>query len=250
MDDMVRIEVSGPVMTVRFDRPEKKNALTLGMYEAAADALVLGEADSKIRCFVIGGTAGAFCAGNDIRDFRAVADNGVVNASNLRFLKTLATVEKPIVAAVDGMAVGIGTTILLHCDYVVASEWSIFSTPYAELGMTPEGAASMLAPRQLGYLNAFELLVMGDNIDAPRAQEMGLISRIVPPDLVEEAAAMAAEAIANKPPEAVRAARKLMRGDGRDISQRIDAEANAFADLLRTREARDAFEDFLSRRRR
>lgn len=250
MDDMVRIEVSGTVLTVRFDRPEKKNALTSVMYEAAADALVLGEADSKIRVFLLAGSPGAFCAGNDIAEFRDAAETGVIGDSAIRFLKTLATLEKPVVAAVDGLAVGVGTTMLLHCDFVVASEWSTFSTPFVDLGLTPEAASSLLAPRLLGYLNAFELLVMGENFDAHRAHQIGLISRVVPPELVEETAAIAAEAIASKPPESVRMARKLMRGDQRDIVQRIDVEASGFAELLRSREARDAFEAFLSRRRR
>lgn len=249
-DDMVRVDVTGAVLTIRFDRPEKKNALTSVMFEAAADGLVLGEADSKVRAFILAGAAGAFTSGNDIAEFRDYAETGTVGTSIVRFMKTLATVEKPVIAAVDGLAIGIGTAMLLLCDHVVASEWSVFSTPFVELGMTPEAAATLIAPRLMGYQRAFEMLVMGETFDAQRAYDVGLVSRVVAPEQVEEVAMVAAENIANKPPEAVRATRNLMRGDRREITQRIDLEATGFAELLRSREARDAFENFLNRRRR
>jgi enoyl-CoA hydratase/carnithine racemase len=249
-DDMVRVDLNGPILTVRFDRPDKKNALTSAMFEAAADALVLGEADSKVRVFILAGAAGAFTSGNDISEFRDYAETGTMGTSIVRFMKTLATIEKPIVAAVDGLAIGIGTAMLLLCDHVVASEWSVFSTPFVELGLTPEAASTLIAPRLMGHQRAFELLVMGENFDAARAYEVGLVSRVVAPEQVEDVAFAAAENIANRPPEAVRATRNLMRGDRREITQRIDLEASGFAELLRSREARDAFDDFLSRRRR
>ena len=249
MDDLVRIEVSGAVLIVRFDRPEANNALTSSMYEAAADALVLGEAEPKIHAFMLAGSAGAFCSGNDPGELRRSAANGVLSQSALRFLKTLATLEKPIVAAVDGMASGIGTAMLLHCDFVVASDWSVFSMPAAEFGMVPEAASSLLGPKLLGYLSAFELLIMGEQFDASRALQARLINRVVAPELVEETASRAAHSIASRPPEAVRAARRLMRGDQRDIVQRLDLEASASIDLLRSRDARDAFDDFLNRRK-
>lgn len=248
LHQLVHVDVFGAVMTVRLDRPDKRNALNALMYEAMADALVLGEADSRVRVFMFSGSPGAFTAGNDITEFQDYAASGSIGSSSLRFLKTLATVDKPLVAAVDGLAIGIGTVMLLHCDFVVASEWSVFHTPFVDQGLSAEGAASLLAPRLMGQHRAFELLVMGEHFDAATALATGLINRVVPAESVDEAALAAAQALAQKPPEAVRNARKLMRGDRRDILQRIDVEAAGFGELQRTREARDAFEAFLKRR--
>ncbi|MEO8667001.1 MAG: enoyl-CoA hydratase-related protein, partial [Bauldia sp.] len=188
-------------------------------------------------------------AGNDIEELRAFAEDGALGESPIRFLKTIGTVEKPIVAAVDGMAIGIGTTLLFHCDYVVASEWSNFSTPFADLGVSPEAASSLLAPRLMGYHRAFELLVLGEQFDAQRAYQAGLVNKVVAAEDVELVALGAAKALAAKPPEAVRTGRRLLRGDRREVLTRIDLEATAFTDLLQSPAARDALEAFLNRHR-
>ena len=247
MQDQVTVEVADGVQTIRFDRPEASNALTSEMYEMAADAISIAERDSRVRVILIGGTPGMFTAGHDIRDLRTFAETGAFGASPIRFLKTLATVDKPVVAAVDGLAVGMGTTLLLHCDFVVASEWSILSAPFADLGLSPEAASSLLAPRMLGYHRAFELLVMGEQHDAQRALQAGLVSKVVPAEEVETAAFGFARALATKPPEAVRTARRLLRGDRREVITRIDQEATAFTELLRSPAARDALQAFLDR---
>lgn len=249
MNDQVAVDIADGVQTIRFDRVEKKNALTLHMYEAAADALAFGETNSRVRAFVIAGMPGVFTSGNDIGELQSFAERGTIGDSVIRFLKTIATVEKPIIAAVDGLAVGVGTTILFHCDYVVASEWSVFSAPFTELGLSPEAASTLLAPRLMGHHRAFELLVMGEHFDAERAYHAGLVNRVVPAEKVDDEAFAAARALADKPQEAVRIARQLMRGDRREVVTRIDHETNAFTDLLRSRAARDALQAFLDKRR-
>ena len=218
MQEQVTVDVADGVQTIRFDRPEKSNALTSEMCEIAADAISNAERDSRVRVILIAGSPGMFTAGHDIGELRAFADSGVFGASPIRFLKTLATVDKPVVAAVDGLAVGIGTTLLLHCDFVVASEWSVFSAPFADLGLSPEAASSLLGPRMIGYHRAFELLVMGEQFDAQRAPAGRAGQRVVPAEDVETAAFDYAQALAAKPPEAVRygppaAARRPARGD-------------------------------------
>lgn len=248
MQDHVTVEVADGVQTIRFDRPEKSNALTSEMCEMAADAISIAERESRIRVILIAGTPGMFTAGHDIGELRAFADSGVFGASPIRFLKTLATVDKPVVAAVDGLAVGIGTTLLLHCDFVVAGEWSILSAPFVDLGLSPEAASSLLGPRMIGYHRAFELLVMGEQFDAQRALQAGLVNKVVPAEEVETAAFGYARALAAKPPEAVRTARRLLRGERREVITRIDQEASAFSELLRSPAARDALQAFLDRK--
>ena len=157
-------------------------------------------------------------------------------------MKTLATLDKPLIAAVDGPVFGIGTTLLLLCDYVVASEWASFSAPFSDMGIPPDGASSLLAPRALGYHRAFALLVAGEHFDAQRAYEAGLVSRVAPPEEVEAVAREVATQIAAKPPEAVRLARRLLHGDRREVLARIDQESAAFSELLKSMAARDALQ--------
>ncbi len=246
MSDPVRVDIADWVETIRFDRPEHQNALSGEMLDAAANALVLGEGDPRVRVFLLAGSPGAFSAGTDIEEIRRFKASGIVSPSLVRFLKTLATVEKPLVAAVDGLAIGTGVTMLLHCDFVVASEWAEFTIPQSERGLPPEGGATLLAPRMMGLRVAFELIALGESFDAARAREIGLVNRVVAAELVEETALAMARKIAGRPPEAVRLARLMMRGDRRDVVARIAAEAAAFPDLQRSREAQDAFQEFLA----
>jgi enoyl-CoA hydratase/carnithine racemase len=181
-----------------------------------------------------------FTAGHDPAELAVFAERGGMGESALRLAKTDATVDKPLVAAVDGFASGFGTALLLHCDYVVASEWSVFSAGFAEIGLAPEAGASLLAPRAMGYQRAFGLMVMGDQFDAHRAMQAGLVNRVVAAEEVEKAGPEAARALAELPQEAVRMARRLMRGDRREVLARIDQEAAAFTELLRSPAAQDA----------
>lgn len=247
MQDHVAVSVADGVQTIRFDRPEKNNALDAEMHEAAADALSIAERDSRIRTVLFAGMPGIFATGHDPDDIRRFVREAAFGASALRFMKTLATLDKPVVAAVDGLAVGIGTVLLFHCDYVVASEWSVFSAPFADWGVTPEGAASLLAPRLMGHHRAFELLVLGESFDAQRATVAGLVNRVATAADVEDVAFAAAKSLAAKPPEAVRAARRLMLGERREVNTRIDQEAAAFVELLRSPAARDALDAYLDK---
>ena len=248
MNDNVISEVAEWVQTIRFDRIEAENALTASMCEAVADALSFAESSSRIRAILIAGGPGIFTTGHDIGELRAFAERGVAGEGVLRLLKTIATVDKPVVAAVDGLVAGLGTMLLLHCDYVLASEWSVFSASFADLGLPPEAAASLLAPRLMGYHHAFGLMVMGEQFDAPRAMHAGLVNRIVAAGELDAAGHAAAAALAAMPPEAVRLSRRLMRGDRREVVSRIDQEAAGFAELLRSPAARDALNAYLERK--
>ena len=248
MHDHVTVDVEGGVQTTRFDRAEVSNALTAEMCESATDAISLAERDTSIRAVLIAGMPGVFTAGHDVEELQTFVAEAAFGQSPIRFLKTLTTLDKPIVAAVDGLAFGIGTALLLHCDFVVASEWSVFSAPFADIGLPPEGAATLLAPRLMGYHRAFELLVMGEPFDAGRALVAGLVNHVVPPEEVEAVAHAFALRLAAKPPEAVRMARRMLRGERREVLQRIDQEASGFTDLLRSPHARDALMGFMERK--
>ena len=250
MNDPVLIADEGPVRTLRMNRPEKKNALTVAMYEALARAIEDTAGAPHIRCLLIAGSPGAFSAGNDLQEFLQAAKSGAGLApSAVRFLHALARCQRPLVAAVQGVAVGVGTTMLLHCDHVVAGTDARFSTPFVGLGLVPEAASSLIAPRLMGHRRAFSLLVMGRPLDAAAAQACGLVNTVVAPGEVEAKAMTAAREIAALPVEAVAAARRLMRGLPDEIVARIDEEVELFKQRLRSAEARAAFEAFLSRKR-
>jgi enoyl-CoA hydratase/carnithine racemase len=248
MTDHVIGEVSEGVQVIRLDRIEAENALTAAMCEAAADLISFAESSSRVRAILMTGGPGIFTTGHDAAELRTFAERGGAGESVLRLMKTIATVDKPVVVAVDGLAAGVGTTLLLHCDYVIASEWSVFSASFAELGLPPEAAASLLAPRLMGYHHAFALMVMGEQFDAQRALQAGLVNRVVAAGEVDAAGQAAAQALAAMPPEAVRMARRLMRGDRREVVARIDQEAAGFAELLRSPAARDALTAYLDRK--
>jgi enoyl-CoA hydratase/carnithine racemase len=250
MRDHITVADAGPVRTVRMNRPDKKNALTAAMYGAMAAALEGANADSAIRCVVIAGAPGAFSAGNDLGEFSQSATSGEgLAAPVVRFLHALARSERPLIAAVQGLAVGVGTTMLLHCDHVVAGTDARFSTPFVSLGLVPEAASSLLAPRLMGHRRAFELLVMGRPLDAEAAQACGLINAVVPPGDVEAEAMKAARHVAALPAEAVATSRRLIRGSPEEAVARIDEEVRLFKERLQSSEAQAAFNAFLTRKR-
>lgn len=250
MSDLVIVIDGGPVRTIRMNRPEKKNALTLAMYDAMAAAIESAGANPALHCLVIAGAPNGFCAGNDIGDFLDMAmGSGALGAPILRFLYALARCDKPLVAAVQGNAAGVGTTMLLHCDHVVAASDARFSTPFVGLGLVPEAASSLIAPRLMGQARAFSLLVMGRPLSADEAKAAGLINTVVAAEAVEAEAMKAAREIAALPPQGVLAARALMRGAPDEVVKRIDAEAELFKARLQSAEARAAFEAFMSRKK-
>ena len=250
MSELVAVIDDGPVRTVRMNRPDKKNALTGAMYDAMAAALEGADRSPDVRCVLIAGVPGAFSAGNDLQEFLHAATSGEgLGHSAIRFLHALAQCDRPLVAAVQGVAVGVGTTMLFHCDHVVAGTDARFATPFVGLGLVPEAASSLLAPRLIGQQRAFSLLVMGRPLDAATALACGLVSSVVAPGEVEAEAMKAAREIASLPPDAVAASRRLMRGTPDEIIARIDEEVMLFKQRLQSAEARAAFEAFLTRKR-
>jgi enoyl-CoA hydratase/carnithine racemase len=245
MSGHIEVTVKGAVQTVRLSRIEKKNALTSEMYKALSDALKASDADDSVLVTVVLGQPGIFCAGNDMADFLAAAQQGASALHGLTFIKTLAEREKPLIAAVDGPAVGLGTTLMFHCDLVFASPRAVFLTPFVNLGLVPEAASSLLGPQLMGHARAFELLVMGEPFTADRAKEAGLVNHVVPPEALESTAMTAAEALAAKPREAVALARRLLKGDPALVKKRMEEESILFLERLKSKEAIAAFEAFL-----
>lgn len=241
----VRFERDGPVQILRLDRPAKKNAITRAMYQALAEALEAASGDDDIAVTVLLGSPGIFSAGNDIADFLRVASEGHGVAEVLRFVRALATSDRPLFAGVDGLAVGVGATTLMHCDYVLATPRALFRTPFADLGLVPEAGSSLLAPCIMGHPRAFELLVLGRDLDAEAALRAGLVNGIVEPAELESAILAAAHELAAKPRHAVLAARRLLKGDNAELLARIEKEAEVFAERLASREAQAAFAAFI-----
>ncbi len=236
------------VLVIRFNRPEKKNAITAAMYQRMTAALDEANADDEVKAVVFLGTEGCFSAGNDMGDFIGYAMSGSSEPpAGAIFIKALALAQKPLVSGVDGLAIGIGTTLNLHCDLTVASGRSVFKTPFVDLALVPEAASSLLAPRVIGHQRAFALLAAGEGFSADYALNAGLIWKVVGPNEVEmEALALAAE-LAKKPPEALKIARDLVRGPRDEVLARIDEELAHFSARLKSDEARAAFEAFMRR---
>jgi len=250
MTEHILVEDEGALRIIRINRPEKKNALTLAMYGQMTEALLDADRNAAIRCIVIAGASGAFTAGNDIGDFAKAATGGMAwNRAALSFLDALARCPKPIVAAVGGVAVGIGTTMLFHCDHVVVANEATLSTPFLRLGLLPEAASTLLAPARMGYARAFSLLVMGRPLSAAEAKDGGLVNTIVAASEVDRVAMSAAREIAALPPRALAVTRELMRGNIDEVTERIEAEGSHFSELLQSEEARTAFAAFFARKK-
>lgn len=250
MTDEIQIRRIGEVQIVRLNRPEKKNALTRDMYDAMAGALKAAETDPAVAVNVIMGTEGVFCAGNDITDFvkRATDLGRPGGASGL--IQTLPTLEKPLIAAVDGLAIGVGVTMLFHCDLVYASPRASFRTPFLDLGLVMEAASSLLAPSIMGHQRAFELLCLGEPLDGEAGVRAGFVNRVVPAETLEAEAIKTAERLAAKPRAALVAAKRLMKTGLKDRAlEQMGREAVIFADLMQSAEAREAFAAFLEKRK-
>jgi len=254
MSTDIEIAVADGVQILRFLRAGKKNAFTGAMYNAMSAALDAAETNEGIAVHVFIGSGGVFSAGNDINDFlrRAEAGQGGgqdgIPAPSLDFIRRLPKVSKPMIAAVDGLAVGIGTTLLLHCDLVYASPSASLRTPFLDLGLVQEAGSSLLAPERLGYPRAFELLCLGESFTAERALQAGLINAIVPAAELEATALAAARRLVAKPRQALISARRLLRQNQAALASMIDAEANCYKELMSSPEAREAFTAFLEKR--
>lgn len=248
MTEHILVERQGAVQIIRMNRPEKKNALTRAMYARMAAALRDGDADEAVRCHVILGVPGAFSSGNDLADFLVIATGGEGGTEVWDFLIGLAELQKPLVSGVDGIAVGIGTTINLHCDLTFATSRTVFRTPFVDLGLVPEAGSSLLAPALIGRQQAFALLGLGEGFSAERARDAGMIYQVVGEDELEATAIAAAQSIAAKPPQALKIARDLMRADRTELKQRIETESAHFRERLTSDEARAALMAFMNRK--
>jgi enoyl-CoA hydratase/carnithine racemase len=240
-DDAIRV--------ITLQRPEKKNAITRDMYRAMSDAIDSAQDNASVRCLVITGGSGAFTAGNDLDDFLNNGDGALGASDAVRFLYSLVNNTKPLIAAVDGIAIGICSRLLFLCDYVVAGKTATFSTPFVHLGLVPEGASSLLTPRAVGHQRAFAMLVMGRTLSADEAREAGFVNVVVAPGHTETEAEKAAREICALPAEAVALSRKLLKPPPEELTRRIDEESRLFGERLRSKEAIAAFQAFFARRK-
>lgn len=248
MTDHIVSSRDGAVMQIRMNRPDKKNALTADMYAGLASALDEANGDDTVRAILILGSPGAFSAGNDIGDFARIAMSGERDSMAVfDFLERIIMAPKPLVAGVDGLAIGVGTTMLLHCDHVVVSDRSFFRTPFVDLGLVPEAGSSLIAPRLIGHHRAFATLVMGDPLDGSEAVAAGFANSCVSADALEGAAMAKAQEIADKPQQSLKISRDLVRGDRSDILARMKEEAVLFGERLQSEEAKAAFLAFMSK---
>lgn len=246
MSDKVIATQSDGVLRLLFNRPEKKNALDRDSYLALIAALEAARRDDAIRAVVFAGAGGDFTAGNDLADFRDFT-GALDEFPALAFVRLLAVFEKPMVAAVTGDAIGVGATMLFHCDLIYASADARLRMPFIDLGLVPEAGASLLVPRRFGMARASELLLLGEACSGAQAQQLGLVNALVAPEEVEGCAMAAARKLAAKPATALQATRRLMRGDPADVLARIDAEAQLFAKALAAPEARARLAAFFAR---
>jgi enoyl-CoA hydratase/carnithine racemase len=244
----IAVARDGAVVTLALQRPERRNALTWEMYDALDAHLARAEADDGVRAIVVRGTDDAFCAGNDLEDFLLRPPSGH-DAPVFRFLERVAGAAKPLVAAVNGPAIGIGTTLLLHCDLVFAGEGARFALPFVKLGLVPEFASSYLLPLAAGMSRAREMLLLGEPFDAKAALAAGIVTRVVPDAGVVAHASEAAARLAALPPEAVRATKSLLRAPHREsVAKQLRAEGDIFREMLARPGAREALAAFLAKR--
>jgi len=246
----VLIDSADGVMTLTLNRIEKKNSFTQAMYGACADALLHAADDASVHVVVIQGHATIFSAGNDIGDFLTRGGASSEESQVFRFLRGIAAFPKPLVAAVCGPAVGVGTTMLFHCDLVYAGDNAAFSMPFVNLGLCAEAASSLLAPRLMGYHRAAEALLLGEPFTAESAMEMGLVNRIVPPSEANSLAQAQARKLAAKPlPSLIETKRLMKKGQMAEVLAQMGEEGESFGRLLQAPHAKEAFSAFLEKRK-
>jgi enoyl-CoA hydratase/carnithine racemase len=245
----IETTLTNDVLTIAFNRPEKKNAITAAMYQTMATALVEAQKDPSVRAILIKGSATIFSAGNDLEDFLKTPPVGE-DAPVFQFLRAISTAEKPLVAAVSGAAVGIGTTLLLHCDLVYAADTATFSLPFSQLGLCPEAASSLLLQRVAGYQLAAEKLLLGEPFDAKEAHRMGFVNRLLPAAEVDAFALQQAQKLAALPASSLRVTKELMkRAAQHELYTQMTDEAVHFAKMLLAPEAKEAFKAFFEKRK-
>jgi enoyl-CoA hydratase/carnithine racemase len=249
----IRTATLNGVATIEIARPEKKNAITVAMYQAMADALDAAQADAAVRAVLVTGQPGIFTSGNDIEDFMARPPGQGSDAAEspvFRFMRALTSIDKPVVAAVTGAAIGIGTTMLLHCDFVYVSDEARLAMPFVGLGLVPEFASSLVVPQLLGRVRAAEKLLFGDPFTAAEAVEYGIANAVLPAAEVAAHARRVAERFNALPPGAVAETKRLLRrGHEASLLETIRTEGEIFARRLRSPEAQEAFSAFFQKRR-
>ncbi len=246
----IEVERDGAVQRIAINRPEKKNALTADMYSTLAEAVEQAEADTAVRVLLLHGKGDAFTAGNDLQDFLQKPWKGQANPPAVRFIHAVAKAKKPVVAAVQGLVVGVGTTILLHCDLVYAANDARFLMPFVNLGIVPEAASTVLLPLLIGRQRATELFMLGSPLTAQRAYEMGLVNEVVPPEQVLQTATTAAQALASKPSAALGACKDLMQRPYRaEVERALREEVEVISERLDSPETREALAAFLEKRK-
>lgn len=246
MSDILTAQADG-ILTITFNRPDKKNALTSAMYATLADALEAADTDPAVRVILFTGAGGAFTSGNDLQDFLNNPPQGD-NTPVFRFLRAISTASKPMIAAVSGVAVGVGTTMLLHCDLVYAGESAKLSLPFVNLALVPEAASSLLLPTMVGHHRAAELFMLGEAFTPATAKDYGIVNAIYPDDkLLAEATAVAAK-LAAKPPTAMRLTKQLLKRTKGDVAGQMAQEGEHFRSQLKSAEAREAMTAFFEKR--
>ena len=248
MTDNVLVTCDAGVMEITLNRPEKKNALTRAMYAAVVDALRSADADPAIRVAVLTGAGDTFTSGNDIKDFQVRAAAGNENPAS-PFLTTLSTMQKPLIGAVNGAAIGVGTTMLAHCDLIVAARSARFVMPFTSLGLVPEAGSSLLFPQLLGNQRASALLLLGEPLTAETALLWGVVNQVVEDAALMETARGLAHRMAALPPQAVRQTKHLIRHGKPDVTDRIAEELLLFRERLSSPEAAEAFGAFVEKRK-
>ncbi len=241
--------IDAGVMTLTFNRVDKKNSLTAAMYTALADAVDQAQSNPEVRVLVFQGHETVFCAGNDIADFLNNPP-ATPDAPVFRLLQNVAAFSKPMLAAVAGPAVGIGTTLLFHCDLVYAGDNAVFAMPFVNLGICPEAASSLLAPQMMGYHRAAEALLLGEPFMAEAALEVGLVNRVLPPTEVNSYAQAQARKLAAKPLTSLLETKRLMKaGQAALVQKQMNDEATSFGHMLKEPAAKEAFGAFMEKRK-
>jgi len=245
----IKTAIVDGVATIEIARPEKKNAITMAMYQAMSDAIYDAQLDSSVRSVLITGQPGIFTSGNDLEDFMQRPPQNM-DSPVFKFMEALTGCEKPVIAAVTGAAIGIGTTMLLHCDLVYVSDECRLAMPFVSLGLVPEFASSLMVPRLMGHVKAAEKLLLGDAILPSEAVEWGIANAVLPAPEVLPHARRVAERFNQLPPGAVKDAKRLMRAPMADqLMPAIQREAELFGQRLRSPEAREAFQAFFEKRK-
>ncbi|HEX6073412.1 MAG TPA: enoyl-CoA hydratase-related protein [Sphingomicrobium sp.] len=249
MSEHVRVEADRGVLAITLDRPERRNALTIAMYAALAEAFETAAGDPSIRLITIRSEGQDFAAGNDLADFLSALPRDTTDIPVWRLLRALARCEVPVVAAVHGNCVGIGTTMLLHCDLVIADQSARFSLPFVDLGLVPEAGSTMLLPRLAGRRRAARYLLLGEPFGADEALAIGLVSHVAPAGGLDETFGRVVAALLAKPGDALRQTQRLLRhGTSVEILERMELESLAFAERLASAEVKEAIAAFFAAR--